>query len=93
MPARASEFAPHRVSSSFEKARLLADGKAGMNEIGIKGSGQSADLVVVENTNDVHNLVVCTLVSDACAAAALDSVKSLLHMQLCKADFVGALPR
>ena len=29
------------------KARLLADGKAAMAELGINGTGQSADLVVV----------------------------------------------
>jgi len=42
------------------KARLLADGTAGIRELGIDGS---AHLKVVENSERVHNLVVCTLCS------------------------------
>ncbi len=44
------------------KARLLNDGTAGIRELGIEGSA-SAHLTVVENTPEVHNLVVCTLCS------------------------------
>lgn len=44
------------------KARLLADGKAAAVELGID-AGASPDLVVVENTPEVHNLIVCTLCS------------------------------
>ena len=44
------------------KARLLADGKAAAVELGID-AGASPDLVVVENTAEVHNLIVCTLCS------------------------------
>lgn len=44
------------------RARLLADGAAVIAEEGYRG-GQSERLVVVENTDDVHNLVVCTLCS------------------------------
>ncbi|HEV2745385.1 MAG TPA: nitrile hydratase subunit alpha, partial [Rubrobacter sp.] len=44
------------------KARLLADGKAAAIELGIDAGG-SPDLVVVENTPEVHNLIVCTLCS------------------------------
>ena len=43
------------------KARLLADGSAAVRELGIEVG--SLKLVVVENTPDVHNLVVCTLCS------------------------------
>jgi nitrile hydratase len=44
------------------RARLLADGKAAAIELGID-VGASPDLVVVENTPGVHNLIVCTLCS------------------------------
>ena len=44
------------------KARLLDDGTAAIAEIGFGGT-QGEHMVVVENTPDVHNLVVCTLCS------------------------------
>jgi nitrile hydratase len=43
------------------KARLLADGSAAVRELGID-MGHTL-LVVVENTPQVHNLIVCTLCS------------------------------
>jgi len=43
------------------RARLLADGANTIAEVGIEPSGNQ--LVVVENTSTVHNLVVCTLCS------------------------------
>jgi nitrile hydratase len=43
------------------KARLLANGSAAVEELGI--SMGSTLLVVVENTPQVHNLIVCTLCS------------------------------
>jgi Nitrile hydratase, alpha chain len=43
------------------KARLLANGKAAAAELGIKVG--EAQLIVVENTDDLHNLVCCTLCS------------------------------
>ncbi len=43
------------------KARLLADGNAAVAEMGVVFDGLK--LVVVENTEDVHNMVVCTLCS------------------------------
>jgi nitrile hydratase subunit alpha len=43
------------------KARLLVDGANTIAEVGIEPSGNQ--LVVVENTPTVHNLVVCTLCS------------------------------
>jgi nitrile hydratase len=42
------------------KQRLLEDGSAAIAELGFGGS---SELVVLENTRDVHNLVVCTLCS------------------------------
>jgi len=44
------------------KSRLLADGRAAVAELGL-ASGQGAELQVVENTPDTHNLIVCTLCS------------------------------
>jgi nitrile hydratase len=44
------------------KARLLSDTKAAALELGIDASGP-VEFVVVENTPQVHNLIVCTLCS------------------------------
>jgi nitrile hydratase len=44
------------------KQRLLEDGTKAIAELGFSGV-QGEDMVVVENTDDVHNLVVCTLCS------------------------------
>ena len=44
------------------KARLLADAGSAIAELGYTGA-QGEHMVVVENTRDVHNLVVCTLCS------------------------------
>ena len=44
------------------KERLLADGTAAIAELGFEGP-QGELMVVIENTRDVHNLVVCTLCS------------------------------
>ncbi len=44
------------------RARLLADGTAAIAELGF-GGPEGDHMVVVENTADVHNLVVCTLCS------------------------------
>jgi nitrile hydratase len=43
------------------KKRLLADGSAAVRELGI--DMESTRLVVVENTPEIHNLIVCTLCS------------------------------
>lgn len=48
------------VDAGF-RARLLADGRAAVGELGINMEG--VPLVVVENTPEVHNLIVCTLCS------------------------------
>jgi nitrile hydratase len=44
------------------KQRLLADGTAAIAELGFKGP-QGEHMVVLENTDTVHNVVVCTLCS------------------------------
>jgi nitrile hydratase len=49
------------VDPEFKKT-LLADATAAIAELGYEG-GQGAHMVVVENTPERHNLVVCTLCS------------------------------
>src|ERR1044071_8494183 len=44
------------------KKRLLADGTAAIAELGF-GAPQDVEIVVLENTPTVHNVVVCTLCS------------------------------
>jgi nitrile hydratase len=44
------------------KARLLADATSAIAELGYTGR-QGEDMVVVENTPETHNLIVCTLCS------------------------------
>lgn len=44
------------------KSRLLSDGTAAIAELGFSGL-QGEDMVVVENTPEVHNVLVCTLCS------------------------------
>lgn len=44
------------------KKRLLEDGTAAIAELGFTGM-QGEDMVVVENTPEVHNMLVCTLCS------------------------------
>ena len=44
------------------KQRLLADGTGAISELGLTGFS-SEHMVVVENTPEVHNLIVCTLCS------------------------------
>ncbi|WP_373088606.1 nitrile hydratase subunit alpha [Sneathiella sp.] len=44
------------------KQRLLTDGSAAIAEFGFSG-GQGEELVAVENTEAIHNVVVCTLCS------------------------------
>ena len=49
------------VDSDY-KARLLDDGTAAIGELDLLGT-EGEHMVVVENTAEVHNLVVCTLCS------------------------------
>jgi nitrile hydratase len=44
------------------KSRLLSDATAAIAELGFTGA-QGENMVVIENTPDVHNVVVCTLCS------------------------------
>ena len=49
------------VDPAYRK-RLLENGGAAIAELGYRGR-QGEDIVVLENTKDVHNMVVCTLCS------------------------------
>jgi nitrile hydratase len=49
-------------SDADYKARLLADASPAIAELGYSGL-QGEDMVVLENTPDVHNVIVCTLCS------------------------------
>ncbi len=50
------------VDDDFRQ-RLLADGTAAAADLGVGGWRHGARLAVVENTEEVHNVVVCTLCS------------------------------
>ncbi len=60
-PALGAKVVARAWTDSEFKARLLEDGKRAIGELGIDIG--ALRLVVVENTPDVHNLVVCTLCS------------------------------
>jgi nitrile hydratase len=60
-PARGAQVVAHAWADPAFKARLLADGNAALEEIGLDRGPYK--LVVVENTPSVHNVIVCTLCS------------------------------
>jgi nitrile hydratase len=61
-PALGAKIIAHAWVDSAFKSRLLADAKSACTELGID-TGSLAALVAVENTDTVHNVVVCTLCS------------------------------
>ena len=61
-PRNGAQVVARAWTDSEYKARLLADGTAAIGEFGFLGA-QGEHMVVVENTPEVHNLVVCTLCS------------------------------
>jgi hypothetical protein len=61
-PALGAKIVAHaRVYPAF-RARLLANGRAGCEELGVTFYDDTG-LIVLENTVTVHNLIVCTLCS------------------------------
>ncbi len=60
-PALGAQVVARAWTDPAFKKRLLADGTAAVAELGIPMG--DAELIVVENTKDVHNVVVCTLCS------------------------------
>jgi nitrile hydratase subunit alpha len=61
-PANGARLVARAWTSPAFKQLLLTDPKAACAELGIDASGLT-EFVVLENTADVHNLVVCTLCS------------------------------
>ena len=64
-PLRGAQAVARAWTDSAFRARLLADGMPAVRELGFgdRMDGHVARLVVKENTDTVHNLVVCTLCS------------------------------
>ena len=61
-PLNGSRVVARAWTDADYRARLLADGTAAIAELGF-GGPQGEHMVVVENTPQVHNVVVCTLCS------------------------------
>jgi nitrile hydratase len=60
-PALGARVVARAWTNAAYKARLLADGTAAVRELGIEMA--ATRLIVLENTEKLHNLVVCTLCS------------------------------
>ncbi|MGF1446460.1 MAG: nitrile hydratase subunit alpha, partial [Pikeienuella sp.] len=60
-PALGAKVVARAWADPTYKARLLADGSSACRELGIEVD--ALKLLVVENTAEVHNVVVCTLCS------------------------------
>ena len=61
LPYRGARVVAHAWTDPQFKKRLLDDGKAACTEFGI--DLEADRLIAVENTPDVHNVIVCTLCS------------------------------
>ena len=61
-PRNGAQVVAKAWSDPEYKRRLLADATAAIAELGFSGV-QGEDMLVVENTADVHNVTVCTLCS------------------------------
>jgi len=60
-PDRGARLVAHAWIDPAYRARALADGAAAAEELGLEVG--PLRLIVVENTPDVHNVIVCTLCS------------------------------
>ncbi|HWX85401.1 MAG TPA: nitrile hydratase subunit alpha [Xanthobacteraceae bacterium] len=60
-PALGAKVVARAWSDPEFKKRLIANGTSAVAEMGIPMG--DAELIVVENSNDVHNVIVCTLCS------------------------------
>lgn len=61
-PRNGAQVVAKAWSDAAYKERLLDNATAAIKELGFSGL-QGEDMVVVENTDEVHNMVVCTLCS------------------------------
>ncbi len=60
-PAEGARIIARAWTDADFKKRLLEDGTKAVGELGFPMG--DAELIVVENTSDVHNMIVCTLCS------------------------------
>ena len=61
-PADGARVVARAWTDAAFKARLLTDARSAVSELGYR-LGHDAELAVVENTAEVHHLIVCTLCS------------------------------
>ena len=61
-PRNGAKVVARAWSDPSYRQRLLKDGSAAIAELGFSGV-QGEDMLVVENTDKIHNVVVCTLCS------------------------------
>jgi nitrile hydratase alpha subunit len=61
-PALGAKVVARAWADADFRARLLANGRAACEELGISFYDDT-QLIVIENTDEVHNLIVCTLCS------------------------------
>lgn len=93
-PADGARVVAHAWTDPAFKARLLAEPRAALAELGYSLPATTPQLAVVENTEQVHHLVVCTLCS--CYPRALlgrppDWYKSLAYRSRAVADPRGVM--
>ena len=62
-PRNGAQVVAKAWTDSIFKAYLIKDGISAVRTLGYKPDDDLAQLIVVENTKSVHNLVVCTLCS------------------------------
>lgn len=62
-PAAGARVVARAWTDAAFKARLLDDPRAALSEMGLNLPEETPHLAVVENTDEVHHLVVCTLCS------------------------------
>lgn len=62
-PLKGAQVVARAWTDSDYKERLLEDGTEAIAELGIDVNEEVVDIIVAENTPDVHNVVVCTLCS------------------------------
>ena len=63
LPERGARVVAKAWLDAAFHARLLANGKAAVAELGIELPVHHRHLVVLENTSDIHNVICCTLCS------------------------------
>jgi len=61
-PMNGARVVAHAWTDAAYKSRLLENGAKAIAELGFQGR-EGIDMVVLENTPEVHNVVVCTLCS------------------------------